>query len=576
MPERRVIDECIAFMNSAALDPDGFSLIADKLRDRLPADAAAFLDLLKNVPDLTPFIAGPARAALQQSFAAHLKTVLSPKLAPDFAERSFRIGEGHAHVGLPASWYLMAYGWFLMREVGVIVAECPLPPHQLERALKAFILRVFLDMTCSIQAYEKGLLSKHGDAVKLDDDIQSLKTLADIVGHVNDVAYDLAALSKNTYDGVAHAQEIAADSERFFASSYDISRRTEDATEEATTADACTAKGRSEVLQVSQTMQEVASAVDETARKLDDLAKAAEQGGRILALTDGIARQADQLARSATMEAAAAGPADSNFTHIAHQVKRLAEVAASATEEIAKRVGALETGTGVILDAVACTNAAVSEGKRSVEQACGTMEEISQRVSVVAEKLAEITEFLHEQSKIAYSVAHCVDRVSVTTNESDTRLLAAADKLSSGNARFMQSAQALLHRDSPRSLCEIAKVEHVLLGKLVVDVLMGYCIWPSSEMQDHTRCQHSQWLATLVPPEVRSKPVFRQLEEPHARVHALAKKVLEAHENSDRVAALAALAELRDANADLFKALDDLSEELKIYSTDKPRGEVAA
>jgi methyl-accepting chemotaxis protein len=95
-------------------------------------------------------------------------------------------------------------------------------------------------------------------------------------------------------------------------------------------------------------------------------------------------------------------------------------------------------------------------------------------------------------------------------------------------------------------------------------------------MEDHTRCQHSQWLATLVPPEVRAGPAFRQLEEPHARVHALAKQVLEAHEASDRAAALATLTELRDANAEFFRAIDALSDELKQHEAAGQRGDVAA
>ena len=63
-------------------------------------------------------------------------------------------------------------------------------------------------------------------------------------------------------------------------------------------------------------------------------------------------------------------------------------------------------------------------------------------------------------------------------------------------------------------------------------------------------------------PEIRNHRAYRELVEPHKRVHASGRAALEALEAGDRRTAFAQLAELEDASKQVLTLLDQMAEAL--------------
>jgi methyl-accepting chemotaxis protein len=377
---------------------------------------------------------------------------------------------------------------------------------------------------------------------------------------LNAVGFDLAHLGKNAEEGTANAQSIAQASERLFVSVFEISQSADEATEKATAADESAATGLAAVRNAVGAMEKIAGSVDETAKKLDALSHASERIDQILSLTGNIAAQTKLLALNATIEAVRAGEAGKSFAVVAGEVKRLAEESAKASEEIKSHVAGLHTGVSLIVATMAQTTKAVSEGERAVADAGATMEAMSQQVSAAAAKMKEITEVVGNQSGITAEIAQWVDKITATANEGAERLRSAAQKMKAGNSWFAETAGELPGSESPKSACGLFKLNHLMLGRQVIDALLGASSLKADEVADPADCACQQWLDENAA-EFGDSALLDEVETLHEQVHALAQKVLRAHESADADAALAALSEFSEANSKMCRCVNELCRE---------------
>ncbi len=84
---------------------------------------------------------------------------------------------------------------------------------------------------------------------------------------------------------------------------------------------------------------ERAAATNETVQKLGT---SSQEIGDVIKVITSIAEQTNLLALNATIEAARAGEAGKGFAVVASEVKELAQETAKATEDIARRVEAIQ------------------------------------------------------------------------------------------------------------------------------------------------------------------------------------------------------------------------------------------
>ncbi|MGB8734795.1 MAG: methyl-accepting chemotaxis protein, partial [Rhodomicrobium sp.] len=301
-------------------------------------------------------------------------------------------------------------------------------------------------------------------------------------------------------------------------------------------------------------MENIANAVEATARKLDDLSRASAQIGKILTLTNNIAGQTKLLALNATIEAARAGPAGRGFAVVASEVKGLAGQSAKASEEITKRVAALHDGMEIILKTMAQTNKAVSEGRRAIGDAGSTFDSMSRQVSAVASRMADITRILGNQSGLASEMARSVDKISATSNETKSRLVAVAGKLGAISNSLAKKGEAMFEPACPRSVWAMTKLDHLLFVQSVTDALLDESSGFSPQTLDPAHCRLGQWLAENSPESAGAVSIG--LTDLNEQVHALAKKVVQARNSKDNAAALNTLCDFRDVSSELMRCID--------------------
>ena len=529
----------------------------------VPEILTQFYESLRRTPEYGSVVSSQATVdRLKTAQAAHWRELFRPTLASDFPERSKKIGEVHVKIALPSGWYMAGYAFLLKKLVPHLARRHRFSRAAFESSVDLLVERVFTDMILSNTAYENRIGENRNQQASRDGDLRNLRNAAHMVADTNETAIDLAKLTRNTALVDENSRTISAAAAELVASVEEIARNSESASAEAVETDHTVGVGRSAVADVAQAIANIGSAVDETASSVDELSKASEQIGQILTVIEGIAGQTNLLALNATIEAARAGKAGRGFAVVASEVKNLANQTSRSTEDITRRIAALKNGMSDILETMQRSNAAVAEGRSAIERAATTMDTVAGQVSNVTMKMRDISDILGGQRSTSVEIAESIERVAVTATENRTVLSTMSDKISSNNDRFADLAKSWFEPDSDRSLCEMAKIDHVFFKKRVVDALAGRTQWKPEEMPDHHNCRLGKWYDAITRSEYRNLDSYRALVEPHGRVHAYGIAALRAHSEGRTGEAFEALEQLNSASREVLGLLDELSHDI--------------
>jgi methyl-accepting chemotaxis protein len=248
---------------------------------------------------------------------------------------------------------------------------------------------------------------------------------------LSQVTESATALASSSEEMTAVSQQMASNSEETSAQANTVSAAAEEVSKNVQTVATAVEEMSASIKEIAKNASESAkvanSAVDiarTTNTTIGGLGQSSAEIGQVIKVITSIAQQTNLLALNATIEAARAGEAGKGFAVVANEVKELAKETAKATEDIGRKIEAIQNSTK------------------------GAVEAIS-----------EITDVINKINDISNTIASAVEEQTATANEMSHSVLEAAKGSSEIAQNITSVAQAAQNTTAGAADCQKASEE---------------------------------------------------------------------------------------------------------------------
>jgi methyl-accepting chemotaxis protein len=239
--------------------------------------------------------------------------------------------------------------------------------------------------------------------------------IGDSARQIASAAEQLSAVTEQTRAGVdgqkQETEQVATAMNEMLATSQEVARHAEQASQAATEADHQAVAGDQVVAEAITQIEHLAQEMLRSSQAMQGLQQESRKIGSVLEVIKSVSEQTNLLALNAAIEAARAGEAGRGFAVVADEVRSLAQRTQQSAEEIEELISGLHRGTQQVADIMDNSRSLTDNSVQLTRRAGDALAGITRTVSVIQEMNPQIAAAAEEQTAVAEEINRSVLKV---------------------------------------------------------------------------------------------------------------------------------------------------------------------
>jgi aerotaxis receptor len=395
---------------------------------------------------------------------------------------------------------------------------------------------------------------------RVTESVKKLITYADQVSGSSHAALHMMQ------DQSTYTTQVASAMTQMSATVEEVAHNTVKSTEATEVVDNQVNDGDELMEKALQGMTTFLTELEETTSQIQAVSKDSESISEVTDTISEIAEQTNLLALNAAIEAARAGEQGRGFAVVADEVRQLAKRTQQATQEIREMLEGLQEGVRNSSVTIERNNESASLALQYVTDSKDNYAAIRQQINEVSSMSIQISAAAEEQATVTKQMSTEVEKINEQSNYTENKAHDVMDvaKLLNDQA-FDLDAQLKHFKLSDTETYDFSQIKsaHLAWKTKVRSFINGDSGALSKEVAcSHKKCALGQWYFGEGQQKFSSNAIFRELDRPHAELHATIAKVIDHYEAGDHEQANKVYERIEPLSLEVVKCIDKLEKEI--------------